>query len=183
MNASARGPDHGSVLAGATTEGTMGRSLIRPMTLCLLVVAVILLVAARAHNSQQSPMNRPLTPREKAIQAVRVINSAEYDYRNEHNRFGSWDEVYASGAVTNLEQTWPRMKDLSIASGSEVIPGFRLTLLVAEDGADYSLSLHEMEGHGCGISVFSDQSGLIYQGAVIDCPQVVDTPTNTPRPR
>jgi hypothetical protein len=159
----------------------MQRSFVQPVGLSVLVVAVILLVAARAQKPQ-SP-NRPLKPREKAIEVVRVINTAEYDYRNDHNRFGTWDEVYASGVVTNLEQTWPRMKDLAISSGPEVIPGFRLTLLVAEEGAAYSLSLHEMQSHGCGLSVFSDQSGLIYQGTVIDCPQIVDDPNGAIRQR
>ena len=152
----------------------MRRSFFQPAGLALLMVVVVLVVAARAQKPQAPA--RPLTPREKAIEVVRVINTAEYDFRNEHSRFGSWDEVYASGIVTNLEQTWPRMKDLSIASGGEVIPGFRLTLLVSDGGAAYSLSLHEMQSHGCGLSVFSDQSGLIYQGTVIDCPQIIDTP-------
>lgn len=156
----------------------MRRSFFQPAGLALLMVVVVLVVAARAQKPNAPP--RPLTPREKAIEVVRVINTAEYDFRNEHNRFGTWDEVYASGIVMNLQQTWPRMKDLSIASGTEVIPGFRLTLLVAGEGAAYSLSLHEMS-HGCGLSVFSDQSGLIYQGTVIDCPEIIDTPNATVR--
>jgi hypothetical protein len=161
----------------------MRRSLMQPLGLCLLVAAVILLVAARTQTPQAQLPDRSLTPREKAIEVVRVINTAEYDFRNDHSRFGTWNEVYASGVVTNLEQTWPRMKDLSIASGPEVIPGFRLTLLVAEEGGAYSLSLHEMQSHGCGLSVFSDQSGLIYQGTVIDCPQIVDDPDRVIRQR
>jgi hypothetical protein len=155
----------------------MRRSFIQPAGLFLMVALVILSVAARPQKPQSRSSNSATpTSREKAIEVVRVINTAEYDYRTDHGRFGSWNEVYASGAVTNLEQNWPKMNDLSIASGSEVIPGFRLTLLVAEDGAAYSLSLHEMQGHGCGLSVFSDQSGLIYQGTIIDCPQIVDDP-------
>jgi hypothetical protein len=159
----------------------MSRSLIaRPAMqsagLGLLCVAVILLAAARAQAPQQERAPQPLTPREKAIEAVRIINTAEYNFRKDHNRFGSWNEVYASGAVAALEHTWPNMEELSFSWNSEVIPGFRLTLLVAQDGDAYSLSLHEMQGHGCGISVFSDQSGLIYEGTVIDCPQITDHP-------
>ena len=160
----------------------MRRSLMQPVGLFLLAVAVILLVAARAQNPQVQTRNKPLTPREKAVEVVRVINTAEYEYRNDHNRFGSWDEVYASGIVNNLQQTWPKMRDLSVASGTEVIPGFRLTLLVAQDANAYSLSLHEMQSRGCGLSVFSDQSGLIYEGTIVDCPQMVDAP-NEMRPR
>ncbi len=158
-----------------------GRAGIQPVALCLLIVAVILLVAARTQTTQPSPANRPLTPSEKAIEAVRIINTAEYNFRKDHHRFGTWNEVYASGAITPLERTWPNMGDLSFTWSSEVIPGFRLTLLVAQDGDAYSLSLHQMEGHGCGISVFSDQSGLIYEGTVIDCPQIADHPGTTDR--
>jgi hypothetical protein len=159
----------------------MRRSILRlvgsqPLGVCVLTVAVILLVSARAQKPQPQLPNHPLTAREKAIEVVRVINAAEYDYCTDHNHFGSWKEVYASGAVSNLLQTWPKIRDLSIATSSEVIPGFRLTLLIADDGAAYSVSLHEMQSHGCGLSVFSDQSGLIYEGTVVDCPQIVDQP-------
>jgi len=152
------------------------RRAIQVFGLCLLCVVAILLVAARAQTPQIENTGRAPSPREKAVETARIINSAEYNFRKDHNRFGSWSEVYASGAVSDLERTWPNIRELSITSSSEVIPGFRLTILVAEDGASYSLSLHEMQGHGCGISVFSDQSGLIYEGTVIDCPQIADHP-------
>jgi hypothetical protein len=152
----------------------MRRSVIRSTTLAFLVFAIVFLVAARAQKPQpSSPM---LTDREKAIEVVRVINAAEYDYRTEHGRFASWREVYASGAVTNLLQTWPKIKDLSISPADEVIPGFRLTLLVAEEGAAYSVALREMKTDQCGLSVFTDQAGLIYEGKIVDCPQIADHP-------
>jgi hypothetical protein len=159
----------------------MRRSIIRPVGLCLLAVLAILLVAAHA----QEPFDQVLQKNsiDKAIEVIRAINAAEYDYRNAHGRFGSWCAVYVAGWRTlgslglrtrgeNPVQTW---RDLSIAD-AEVIPGYRLTLLVADDGTAYSVSLHDMGTHGCGPSVFSDQSGLIYQGTIIDCPQIVDVP-------
>ena len=79
----------------------MRRSFIQPAGLFLMVVLVIPLVAARAQKRQpQWPNPAPLTPREKAIEVVRVINTAEYDYHTDHGRFGSWNEVYASGAFS-----------------------------------------------------------------------------------
>jgi hypothetical protein len=152
----------------------MRYSFIRPAGLCLMVVLVILLVAARAQKPQEP--DQAQLDRERAVEVVRVINAAEYDYRTDHGRFGSWHEVCAAGDVTNLLQTWPKIRGLSIAPSDEVIPGYRLTLLVADEGMAYSVSLHDMKTHGCGLSVFSDQSGLIYQGTIIDCPQIVDHP-------
>lgn len=152
----------------------MSRTLIRPTGLCLMVVLVILLVVARAQKPQ--PPNQAEIDRERGIEVVRVINAAEYDYRTDHGRFGTWNEVYVAGDVSNLLQTWPKIRSLSIAPGVEVIPGYRLTLLVADEGMAYSVSLHDMKTHGCGLSVFSDQSGRIYEGTIIDCPQIVDHP-------
>ncbi|HXW56299.1 MAG TPA: hypothetical protein VEJ67_11155 [Candidatus Cybelea sp.] len=152
----------------------MPSTLARSSGIYVLAVAGIFAVVARAQRAQMP------TPEEiehqNAVEAVRIINTAEYDYRTDHGRFGSWNDVYASGVVTNLLRTWPKVKDLSISSSDEIIPGYRLTLLVGGDGNAYSVSLHEMKSHGCGFSVFSDQAGLIYQGTVIDCPQITDDP-------
>jgi hypothetical protein len=162
---------------------------IRPAGLCLMVVLVILLVAARAQKPQEP--DQAQIDRDRAIQVVRVINAAEYEYRIDHGRFGSWYEVHTGGVrgllvpsrqlpqqlqLTNPSQTF---RDLSIAPGTEVIPGYRLTLIVAGEGMTYSISLHDMKSHGCGLSIFSDQSGLIYEGTIIDCPQIVDDPDRT----
>jgi hypothetical protein len=121
---------------------------------------------------------------DKAIEAIRAINAAEYDYRADHGCCRSWVAVYAfdwrtlgsldSGLTTRRgqRQTWIE----STVPGDEVIPGYRLTLLVADDGMAYSISLHDMKSNGCGLSIFSDQSGLIYRGTVVGCPQIVDGP-------
>ncbi len=57
------------------------------------------------------------------------------------------------------------MKHLQFSPGPEVMPGYRLDLLVSVDGQSYSLALHDTrEGDGL-FSVFSDQSGIIYLGS------------------
>jgi hypothetical protein len=157
----------------------MRTTLVRSSGICLLAVAVFLVIAARAQKLQ-SPTPQEIE-RAHAIEAVRIINTAEYDFRNDRGRFGMWTEVYDSGVVTNLVETWPKAKELELSSSDEVIPGYRLTLLLADQGRVYSVSLHEMKSHGCGFSVFSDQSGLIYQGTVIDCPQITDNPSQRMR--
>jgi hypothetical protein len=153
----------------------MESSFVRSFGICLLAAAAIAVVAARAQKTQAPTPEQ--VEHDKAVEAVRIINTAQYDYRNYHGRFGNWTDVYASGVVTNLLETWPKVKDLSLSPSDEVIPGYRLTLLVAGEGNAYSVSLHELKSRGCGFSVFSDQSGLIYQGTVVDCPQIVDNPS------
>jgi len=159
----------------------MRRSLIQSAGACVLILVTVLVVAARAHQAQVTVTTpdkavEAARIRDKAIEAVRLINAAEYDYRKNAGHFASWPEVYGSSAVKELLRTWPNIGELSLAGSDEVIPGFRLTLLVGEEGGAYSVALREMQGNGCGISVFSDQSGLIYEGKVVDCPQIVDRP-------
>jgi hypothetical protein len=57
------------------------------------------------------------------------------------------------------------VKDLQLSAGREVIPGYRLDLIVSPDGQSYSIALHDKkEGDGL-FSVFSDSTGIIYWGA------------------
>jgi hypothetical protein len=49
--------------------------------------------------------------------------------------------------------------------GPEIIPGYRLDLIVSPDGNSFMVALHDRkEGDGL-FSVFSDQTGIIYLGA------------------
>jgi hypothetical protein len=136
-----------------------------------MVVLVILVAAVRAQEPQ--PPNQAQIDRERAIEVVRAINAAESDYRTANGRFAFWYEVRNFRLVTPGTQItlfphpwW----------SEEVIPGYRLTLLVADEGKAYSVSLHDMKANGCGLSVFSDQSGLIYQGTTVDCTQFNEIP-------
>jgi hypothetical protein len=69
-----------------------------------------------------------------------------------------------SDAFRNGPQ-WAMVKDLQVSAGPEVMPGYRLDLLVSIDGKSYSLALHDTrDGDGL-FSVFSDQSGIIFLGS------------------
>ena len=149
----------------------MRRSFIRPVGLCLTAVLAILVAVVRAQEPQ--PPSQAGIDRERAIEVVRAINAVESDYRTAHGRFASWYEVRSFGRlapgpqIALSPQPWWR---------EDAIPGYRLTLLVADEGKAYSVSLHDMKANGCGLSVFSDQSGLIYQGTIVDCPQFNEIP-------
>jgi hypothetical protein len=110
-----------------------------------------------------------------------------------HGRYASWDELYNSGVLTTVQDEirsqarlsnghglvftlkgsdavrnslqWAMVKDLQVSAGPEVMPGYRLDLLVSIDGKSYSLALHDTrDGDGL-FSVFSDQSGIIFLGS------------------
>jgi len=153
----------------------MRRSLIRTTGLCLAVVLVILVVAVRAQGPQQ-PKQAEID-RERVIEAVRAINAAESDYRAAHGRFiSSYEVAFSQGWLAPGTQQQMTLSQRPQWWNEEVIPGYRLTLLVADEGKAYSVSVHDMKANGCGLSVFSDQSGLIYQGTIVDCPQFNEIP-------
>lgn len=123
----------------------------------------------RAQDQKISPNHEE---RAKAISVVRLINTAEVMYFSgskqdsidPHGRFGSWEELNASGVVKEL-QSHPMWKNLQISAGPEVMPGWQLDLLVPAGGQSWSIALHDKrEGDGL-FSVFSDSTGIIYLGA------------------
>lgn len=102
------------------------------------------------------------------VNVVRLINTAEADYKDAHGSYVGWDELYRSGAITTAQSSWPGTK-LTLASGPEVVKGWFLMVMVSRDGKAYQLSLRNLADTQCRFSLFSDQSGLVYQGNVIGC--------------
>jgi hypothetical protein len=118
---------------------------------------VVLLVGLAAVSRAQDQKSPSQEERQKAINLVRAINTAEVRYASNagHGRFVSWTELYDSGLL----------KELQVSAGPEVIPGYHLDLLASPDGQSFLLALHdEKDGDGL-FSVFSDQSGIIFLGA------------------
>lgn len=157
----------------------MRQWFVRTMCLALLVAAST--GAARAQNQLPEPtpsngtflmVRRPLPV--DTTYAIRVINAAESTYRHSRRKFGSWQELYDSGALRDVQRTVEDWRRVSFATGPEAIPGYRVSLLVSADGSAYSISLRDTGSNGCGLSLFSDQSGLIYQGTPLGCSRTVD---------
>jgi hypothetical protein len=137
----------------------------------VMVFALGGLLAARGQNANTANSDQNV----RAVNLMRIINAAEYSYRRDHSRFGAWEELYNSGAVEDAQKHSTQWGDVSISAGPEVISSHRLGLLVSPDGTSYSVSLHDTQSAPCGFSLFSDESGLIYQGAALDCPRITDS--------
>jgi hypothetical protein len=151
--------------------------------LCLALIIMGSFNSARAQNQPPWPQNQPsgtifLIVRRPVVNTayvMRVINAAEYAYRQSHKRFGSWQELYETGALTEAQRTADEWRRVAFATGPEAVPGYRLTLIVSADGSAYSTSLREIRNTGCGLSSFSDQTGQIYEGTALNCPKTVDS--------
>jgi hypothetical protein len=138
----------------------------------LVVLVVGIGVVVRAQNARVGAPAAEALAHAQVVDAVRTINTAEYEYRRDHGSFAVWPDLYTSGTVEKVQKEVDQWAALPIAAGSQVIPGYMMNLLVSRDANSYSVSLHEAGSNDCGFSVFSDESGLIYEGTVVDCPKV-----------
>jgi hypothetical protein len=150
----------------------MRSSFHRFLGMGLVVLVVGIAVVVRAQSVRVGAPAAEALGHAQVVDVVRTINTAEYEYRRDHGSFAVWPDLYTSGTVEKVQKEVDQWAALPIAAGSQVIPGYMMNLLVSRDAGSYSVSLHEAGSNDCGFSVFSDESGLIYEGTVIDCPKV-----------
>jgi len=110
----------------------------------------------------------PNAVRMMGVNVVRLINTAETEYKSTHSGYATWPALYRSGIIAKHEKQGTMFGNLNLSEGPEVVPGWTLAMLVAADGQSYELSLHNLADK-CGFSFFSDERGLIYEGNVIGC--------------
>lgn len=125
----------------------------------IIGLVMLVFVAVSAVLRAQEQKSPSMEVRSKAVNLVRQINTAEVTYKMSpnynHGHYATWTELYDSGLLKTGE----------VSPGPEVIPGFRLDMLVSPDGESFSLALHDTKDGDGLFSVFSDQSGIIYLGA------------------
>lgn len=151
---------------------------VQSMGLCLALLVAGSMMVANAQNQQSAQQNPSFVsvrgPEVNTTYVMRVIRAAEYAFHHSHGRFGSWQELYDSGTLWDSQKTVEEWRKVAFVNGPEAIPGYRLSLIVSADGAGYSISLRNMGNDGCGLSLFSGQSGPVYEGVPLDCPKAVN---------
>jgi hypothetical protein len=141
----------------------------------IAVALFSLLVGISAMMLAQDQKSPNQEERAKAVNLVRLINTAELWYNrgtrtengaiDAHGRYASWDELNDSGALKTVQGQMTMVKDLQVSAGPKVMEGYRLDLLVSADGKSYSVALHDTrDGDGL-FSLFSDQNGIIFLGS------------------
>ena len=152
----------------------MRRGFVQSMCLAVLIAGSI--GTASAQNQQLEKQNRSggifITVRRPMVNTayvMHVIKAAENAYHLGHGGFGSWQELYDSRALWVAQSSEDEWRRIAFANGPEAIPGYRLNLVVSADGARYSISLRDIGSNGCGLSLYSDQNGPIYEGAPLEC--------------
>ncbi len=145
----------------------------------LLLVAACGLALWASHHllTAQSGQTPALVARyTQATNAVRGLNTAEQLYRGKFGRFGSYEELQASGLTAQTRRLVMIAPEGAGASPTETalpagtIPaGFKLDLKTSFDGTAYWLALRDLHDKRCMTSFFSDERGAIFQGSAISC--------------
>lgn len=99
------------------------------------------------------------------INVVKTIVTAEINQTSLHGRFADWDELYHS---PDAQKFW---QQFHISQGPQVVPGWALDLVASGGGTHFQISLHNV-ANKCGLSVFSSDTGIIYEAGYVDCVQL-----------
>jgi hypothetical protein len=117
----------------------------------LQVFTVLLVGAAIAYPSAQGGRAADL------VGASRFINTEEVNLKMSNGRYGTLGDVFA------FAQKHGHTAPASLAGDT---PALETALVVAADGKHYQFRVN---GGDCD-AAFSDDTGIIYLGAPIDCP-------------
>jgi hypothetical protein len=149
---------------------------------CLLLCAIFLapqLPALPQKSAAQKPApavsDRERERRSLAVNLAHAINSAENSYKSKQGTYVNWDTLIGNGDFSERGTKWasesfPTVAHAMYGSGAEIVPGWKLRLLLSKDSNRYDLLLEDVTDPQCSYAVVSDERGLIRQGKSIDCP-------------
>lgn len=138
-------------------------------------LAVLLLGIATPQFAKDPPQNlvknvekseQEMQRRALLIGLMRTINTAEVTDRSQYGSYASWETLFAHNAeylnewLARYHPEYSRFADLP-----EILPGCNVRLNVHADRQGYDVRLQDTAGAKSGFAAFSDESGLIYQGA------------------
>jgi hypothetical protein len=105
-------------------------------------------------------------PSEKLVNTIRLLNTQEYKYRQEAGRFATREELLTFLRKKNLLSKSP----IYLESPKR----YELAISTSPDGLHYQITLKRPSDVNdkttwCKTAAFSDDAGLIFLGAAIDC--------------
>jgi hypothetical protein len=134
----------------------------------IVVLASGLVLLGAYREDQQKTSQEKLT---QAVNAIRLINTAEAYEQRTHGKYASLGELTSTGALGAAAKDRPQFSSvystLNLQNPDELLTGFSAGIVVAADGTAYKLSI--VEKSECGSALFTDNKGLIYQGTALGC--------------
>jgi hypothetical protein len=129
-------------------------------SLSCAVLGLVFTLAAT--NTREEDKSEALS---KRVVILRMLNTLEYNYQDEHGRFGDREQLLAYFRQTGATEKADRLDHLQ---------SFQLSVTTSMDGVHYQISLTPLLDNGnkeawCEKSLFTDERGAIFLGAGFDC--------------
>jgi len=148
----------------------------RKIWFAVFLSGVMLAVAIpqRAQSPAAPPPAEEHARRSVAVNMLRAINTAEWEYKSRHGSFAGWDVLVGSGEFTGRGMHFaalnePQLSNAQFATLPELLPGWALRLNVTSGGKGYEVLLEDQTDKSCGYAAGTDERGVIRQSKVIDC--------------
>jgi len=132
----------------------------------LMFVSMLLGVVLLGEANARQASGQPEITTGKLVNALRLLNTHEYSYKNENGRFADRDQMLSylrqkgllSKSPVDLENPKP----------------YELAITISSDGMHYQIALQRPSDMNdkstwCKTAAFSDEKGVIFLGQAIDC--------------
>jgi hypothetical protein len=146
-----------------------------PRLLSILLFSMVILApsAFAQRQATTSTVSRDDERRTFAVSLARAINAAEVSYKKNHDTYATWDTLQSNGDFSSNGTKWAgdstTLTHALYGPGPEVVPGWKLRLIVSADGKRYDLLLEDVNDPKCLFAVFSDERGQIRHATSISC--------------
>jgi hypothetical protein len=137
-----------------------------------IILSTVLVVLALGIVTPQfaleaSPKAEHKERHELCISLVRIINTDEITELASYGSFASWENLLAHDPkFFNIWLAKSDSQQARFADAPNILPGYSLRLSVHADGKGFDLRLRDTTGKAW--AVFSDESGLIWEGKRLD---------------
>jgi len=111
--------------------------------------------------SAQDTSTLSLDQQRKAIEVVRVLNTAEAQFFDKGSHYGSLDDLRSSGALKESQSMLS--SSIEMPSNGQPLTDFSVQLSTSVDKNHYQISITRSAKPFL-IGFFSDERGLIYEG-------------------
>jgi hypothetical protein len=166
-------------MSPSTAQGPVVRATPNLRFLAFLFLFLAIVVLAPAAFAQRQPVtvtstvSRDDERRTFAVTLARAINTAEVAYKKNHDGYATWDNLQSNGDFSSNGTKWAgdsaTLTHTLYGPGPEVVPGWKLRLVVSADGKHYDLLLEDTNDPKCLFAVVSDERGQLRQAKSLSC--------------
>ena len=97
---------------------------------------------------------------------ARLINAAEFQYRFANRIYADYPTLVRSGQLQKTAGRQFTFVPKTVESVSDPLPGYLIRVVVTPDGRSYQLSIQEKTFADCAPGLFSDETGIIFDGHI-----------------